>query len=226
MEMCRKTEREMMKKEMKIALIVVGVLAALAIIRAIAVDSLSYEEFEAMCEEYEGIPVAEESFNPIEYKQSRGCYCQVRVGSTLVTQKTILYEESKNKPMDELEEEFGFFCQGLIIGWNNMATILKDFAKSKKEFIQMLKKNKTRLERDFNIKISKVRPAMIEKVKAYKGYMLDGKLHERVISPDEAKRIGAKLVYGNWNDYVNDYVKPVKKGEAYYEYRIDVDKLR
>jgi len=109
--------------------------------------------------------------------------------------------------------------------------VLKGFAKSKEEFVKAIRRRK-RLNREImtcegkSIDVVNARPAMVTMQKAYKGVRYGGKLHREMLSDKEKKRLGAKEVFGDWNDYVREFegIKP-KKGEHYYEARINVSDL-
>jgi len=110
--------------------------------------------------------------------------------------------------------------------------VLKGFAKSKKEFVASLKRRRKRLNSELmtregaSIDVAKARPGMVTMERAYKGVRYGGRLHKRILSESEKKRLGAKEVFGDWNDYVREFegIKP-KKGEHYYEARINVADL-
>lgn len=110
--------------------------------------------------------------------------------------------------------------------------VLKGFAKSKQDFIKSLKRRMKRLNREYvtrkgeRINVANAKPEMVTLEKAYKGVRYGGRLHREMLSESEKKRLGAKEVYGDWNDYVREFegIKP-KKGEHYYEARINVADL-
>jgi hypothetical protein len=111
--------------------------------------------------------------------------------------------------------------------------VLKGFAKSKEDFVKSIKRRRKRLNNELltregkRIDVANARPEMVEMQKAYKGVRYGGRLHRETLSDSEKKRLGAKEVFGDWNEYVREFesIKP-KKGEHYYEARINVADLK
>ena len=112
--------------------------------------------------------------------------------------KKIMLNPDRDTDGDGLTNQYDF--RPLNRQVKQKINVFNDFAKSKKSFLKQIKKTK---------RIINYLSAVNKNV---------SKINSKNISVDRGR-------LGNWNEYVNEYVQPVKKGEKWYEYSLNVDQI-